>query len=181
MLSFADLAIVVTADLVEQAGADLFSYDANSVSSTKGANTRSRGGLSISVTGTNFGQFSATPMARGETAGEATTWVSDSTVQCRAAGGVERSRTLLVTSGVGVGILTEAWSYDGVTVSGMRRGNNPGTGSTTVTMHGAGFGLVSYSGAGRVGATACEATGWESETSLRCRAIGGGGGPLRLR
>ncbi|KAJ1468138.1 hypothetical protein T484DRAFT_2288480, partial [Baffinella frigidus] len=171
--SFANLAIVVTADTVEQAGADLLSYDANSVSSTERGNTRARGGESISVTGSNFGVFSATPMARGDTACEATTWVSDSTVHCRAAGGVGRSRPLSATVGAGVGILTEAASYDGATLSGMGKSNAPGTGSTSVTVRGAGFGLVSYSGGGRAGETAFEGTEWESDSSVKCQVPAG--------
>ena len=44
-------------------------------------------------------------------------------------------------------------------------GNRGGTGSASVTVRGAGLGLVAYTSMVRSGATGCEGTEWESETS----------------
>ena len=56
-----------------------------------------------------------------------------------------------------------------------RRSNRAGTGSASVTVHGAGLGLVAFTALGRVGQTGCEGTEWESETSVRC-LVGQGSG-----
>ena len=47
--------------------------------------------------------------------------------------------------------------------------NRAGTGSASVTVRGANLGLVAYTSMVRSGATGCEGTEWESETSVRCR------------
>jgi hypothetical protein len=41
------------------------------------------------------------------------------------------------------------------------------------------MGLATYTGRGREGETGCEATEWESETSVRCMVSGGGRGTRR--
>ena len=61
-------------------------------------------------------------------------------------------------------------------MSVMRRSNRAGTGSASVTVHGARLGLVAYTALGRVGQTGCEGTEWESETSVRCLVRTGLGG-----
>ncbi|EKX35629.1 hypothetical protein GUITHDRAFT_146364 [Guillardia theta CCMP2712] len=61
-------------------------------------------------------------------------------------------------------------SYDGGWASGAGRANGAGTGSTSMTVYGGAMGLGTYTGAGRGGHTGCEATEWESETSVRCQA-----------
>ena len=58
--------------------------------------------------------------------------------------------------------------------------NRAGTGSASVTVHGAGMGLVTYTGRAREGQTGCEATEWESETSVRCLESHGGRGTRRV-
>ena len=50
-----------------------------------------------------------------------------------------------------------------------------------VGVAGAGFGKHHYSGAARVGVTACEATEWLSASSITCSAGGGSGGRSALR
>ena len=76
--------------------------------------------------------------------------------------------------------MTQAWSGDVGMMSVMRRENRAGTGSASVTVHGAGMGLVTYTGRAREGQTGCEATEWESETSVRCLVSHGGRGSLRV-
>ena len=57
-------------------------------------------------------------------------------------------------------------------------GNNPGTGSASVTMHGSSLGLEACTMMMRSDQTVCEGTEWESETSVRCMV---GHGPLGTR
>ena len=72
--------------------------------------------------------------------------------------------------------MTQGWSADVGGLSVMRRQNRAGTGSASVTVHGASMGLVAYTGRAREGHTGCEATEWESETSVRCMVTTRGAG-----
>jgi hypothetical protein len=76
--------------------------------------------------------------------------------------------------------VTQGWSVDAGALSVVRGQNRAGTGPASVTMHGASMGLVTYTGRAREGHTGCEATQWESETSLRCLATHGARGTRRV-
>ncbi|KAJ1470090.1 hypothetical protein T484DRAFT_1849087, partial [Baffinella frigidus] len=80
--------------------------------------------------------------------------------------------------------VSEAVSYDGpVLVPNNASGdwsetepirvNLPSTGSMSVTIVGASFGYADNCAVLRFGATACEASDWQSDTSLHCRHPGG--------
>jgi hypothetical protein len=58
--------------------------------------------------------------------------------------------------------------------------NRAGKGSVSVTVHGAGLGLVAFTALGRTGQTECEGTEWESETSVRCLVGHGARGTRRV-
>ena len=77
-----------------------------------------------------------------------------------------------MTAGDRGGSASQAWSADAGMVSLSRRDNRAGTGSASVTVHGASLGLVAYTGMAREGHTGCEGTEWESETSVRCMVAG---------
>ena len=62
-----------------------------------------------------------------------------------------------------------AYSVYRASVSVLTRANVPGTGSSSVTVHGASLGLGSYTGGMRVGQTSCEGTTWGSDTCVRCQ------------
>ncbi|KAJ1463629.1 hypothetical protein T484DRAFT_1873922, partial [Baffinella frigidus] len=77
----------------------------------------------------------------------------------------------MLTAGERVGSVTEAWSIDLPVVTAVGpRANVPGTGSVSMMVIGAGFGMGSFSPMARVGLNACEASAWESETSVRAGA-----------
>jgi hypothetical protein len=90
------------------------------------------------------------------------------------------TRRLTTTVGQREGSATQGWSVDAGASSGMGRQNRAGTGSASVTVHGASMGLVTYTGRAREGHTGCEATEWESETSARCLVTHGARGTRRL-
>ena len=75
--------------------------------------------------------------------------------------------------------MTQSWSADVAGVSMVGKSNRAGTGSASLTVHGASMGLVSYTGRAREGQTGCEATEWESETSIRCMVGHGARGTRR--
>eukprot|EP00961_Rhodomonas_salina_P269058 3635732-Rhodomonas_salina.1 len=63
-----------------------------------------------------------------------------------------------MTAGERVGSVTSAWSTDTASLSLILHSNVGGTGSTSVTVHGANMGLTTYTGSTRVGLTGCEST-----------------------
>ena len=104
----------------------------------------------------------------GHTGCESTQWESDSAVRCLIGHGARGTRRVVMTAGERRGSVTQTWSVDSAALSVMRRRNRAGTGSASITVHGANMGLVAYTGRAREGHTGCETTVWESETSVRC-------------
>jgi hypothetical protein len=116
----------------------------------------------------------------GHTGCEGTDWQSETSVRCRVAVGHLGSRRVVVTAGSQAGSISQAWSVDRDAISLLRSSNRAGTGSASVTVHGAGFGIVRHTAEGRAGHTGCEGTEWESETSVRCLASRGAFGTVRV-
>eukprot|EP00961_Rhodomonas_salina_P202932 2737824-Rhodomonas_salina.1 len=79
------------------------------------------------------------------------------------------TRRLAVTVGFRAGSLTAGWSVDTGETLVVARSNRGGTGSTSVTVQGSGFGQQALTGMLRLGETSCEVTEWESDTSVRCQ------------
>ena len=87
---------------------------------------------------------------------------------------------MTITAGDVTGSISLISSIDKISLSTARRSNRGGTGSASVTVHGGSLGLVAYTSMVRSGATGCEGTEWESETSVRCLMGHGGGGTRRV-
>jgi hypothetical protein len=111
----------------------------------------------------------------GQTACENTAWLSDSSLLCRPSCGLQSSHKTLVTAGLLQTTRTEVFSIDvGVLIVAMPS-NYASIGATFMTVQGSNMGLSTYTGRIRDGQTACEASEWISETSMRCRAATGYG------
>eukprot|EP00961_Rhodomonas_salina_P210553 2843097-Rhodomonas_salina.1 len=146
-----------------------FSFDSPSLSNLRRANKPVTGSVSITVQGQNFATAGYTGrITSGHTSQETTNWESDTSLRCQAAHGTKATRRISVTVGVQIGTVTQAMSNDLPGLSTKRRTNRPGTGSTSVTVHASSFGHLQYTQQGIQGHTQCEATDWESETSMRC-------------
>jgi hypothetical protein len=145
-------------------------------------NHAATGGSSMTVSGAHFGTVDTSVKARiGGTAASASVWVSDSAVVARVSAGVGGALRVAVTAGVIVGTVSEASSYDApsvVSVAGA--GTVPTTGQTSITMSGADFGTYSSSVAARAGGTACESSGWVSDSSVICKVPAGSGSALQV-
>ena len=166
--------ISVTAGIQAGTSTEVFSFDIPSLSSLHPTNKASTGSASVTVQGAGFGLVDYSGGARlGLSACEATDWLSDSSVRCRVSSGVRGTRGVSVTVGERVGSVSEAYSFDAATLSVLRVGNRAATGSASVTVQGAGFGLVDYSGGVRVGLSGCEASEWVSDSSVQCRVSSG--------
>jgi len=139
------------------------------------------GSVLMTVHGSSMGLVSYTARGReGHTGCEGTVWISQTSVRCLVCHGAGRTRRVVMTVGARGGSVTQVWSVDTSGLSRMRRVNQAGTGSASMTVHGSGMGVVGYSARGRAGHTGCEGTAWESETSVRCHVGHGTGGTRRM-
>ena len=159
---------------------ETFSYDAPSLSVVKQVNLPATGS-SVTVFGTSFAQHGYTQAGRvGDTACEATDWVADTSVMCKVSAGVRGTRRVLMTVGERVGTVTEAFSFDVSSISSVAFINMAATGQSTTTLSGANFGTQQYTQAARAGDTACEATDWVADTSVKCKVSAGVRGTRRV-
>ena len=76
----------------------------------------------------------------GWTGLQATAWLSETSMVCSVAGGLEGSLAVVVTMGTMAGSETEGASYDGSRVSIVGGVNVGKTGGGSMTVSGAGFG-----------------------------------------
>ena len=96
----------------------------------------------------------------GQTGCEATEWVVGDIDEVPGRGG-RGTRRVVMTAGERGGSVTQAWSADMGRMSVMVDGRTGrGRVGASVTVHGAGMGLVTYTGRAREGQTGCEATEW---------------------
>jgi hypothetical protein len=143
-------------------------------------NRADTGSASMTVHGASMGMERYSVRGRlCHTACEGTDWLSETSVTCRVGHGAAGTRRVVMTVGGRGESATQGWSVDAGSVSRMRASNRAGTGSASMTVHGASMGIVTYSGRSRHGKTRCESTEWASETSVRC-LLGHGAGGTRL-
>jgi hypothetical protein len=135
----------------------------------------------VTVHGTGMSLTRLTSRVRLSWTGcEATDWGSETSVRCRV-GSRSTGHTTAGNDGrPGSGSVSQAWSVDVDVISQTRRANRAGTGAASVTVHGAGMGIVRHTAKGRTGHTGCEGTDWESETSVRCLVGHGARGTRRV-
>eukprot|EP00961_Rhodomonas_salina_P151556 2040077-Rhodomonas_salina.1 len=133
------------------------------------------GGALMTVVGSGLGKAGYSVRGRvGDSACEGSFWKSETSVVCMATGGVSGTFRLGMTIGLRAGSLSEGASYDRACATGVAAGNRDYSGSAPVTVMGSGLGgSEAYSGAGRRMGTACEGSGWASETSVMCFGSGG--------
>jgi hypothetical protein len=125
----------------------------------------------------------------GGTACEASSWKSNSGVECKLSAGVGggapivqgRGLPVVVTFGLQQGSRTQAWCYAAAVVSSVGGvTNGPSSGSTCVFALGLSFGSSGISGRGRPGrrslfstefrrGSACEASSWKSNSGVKCK------------
>ena len=147
----------------------------------RGQNRAGTGSASVTVHGASMGLVTYTGRAReGHTGCEATEWESETSVRCMVTHGARGTRRLVMTVGEqGGGSVTQGWSVDVGALSVMRGQNRAGTGSASVTVHGASIGLVTYTGRARGGNTRGKTTEWEAETPGWCTTPAGARGIRR--
>ena len=186
----ATLRVAVTAGIRAGSVTEGLSFDVPMLDEALRANTPSTGAVSLTVLGSNLAHSAYSPAARlAATACEASAWESDSSVRCLTAGGAFATARVAVTAGARAGSMTEATSYDtpqpGHVVNDPASpdnstANGSPSGGAALRVTASGLGVQRYSHAARVGASACEATRWESDSSIFCTAPRGAGATLRV-
>jgi hypothetical protein len=159
---------------------EAWSADGSGLSRLRRSNRAGTGSASMTVHGSSMGIVRHTAKGRtGHTGCEGTDWESQTSVRCRVASGASATRRITMSTMQKTSSFSEGWSLDVAALSGIRTINSAGTGSSSVTVHGAGMGLACFTVRTRQGHTGCEGTGWESETSVRCPVAVGHQGSRR--
>ena len=138
----------------------------------------------ISMEGRALGLVSLSPQARHKhSACEASYWSSDTALACRSSKHYGETKLGLITAGAMSGTVTEALSSNIPSVSRVEASNVPSSsqlvtllggttalfnGTASITLSGSDMGKYLISVVAGRGGTACEATGWASDTAVRC-------------
>jgi hypothetical protein len=137
-----------------------YSSDMTGASMTSRGNRAGTGSASVTVHGSGLGLVSLTAMGRmGQTGCEGTEWESETSVRCLVGRGIQGTRRVAMTAGEREGTGSALCSMDVGSLSASRESNRAGTGSASVTVHGAGLGLVSLTAMGRIGQTGMRGDG----------------------
>ena len=183
------LPIAATLALQVSTLSQVFTFDHPwSLSCLSRTNAPATGSVLVSIQGANFGLALRSVVTRqGVSAAEATVWTSDSTVALRVtvASSLGATAVLAVTSGeLRCASLTQTLTFDAPsllsyrTVEGMpliggenwRRNAPAKTPTSSISIHGAFFGLLNLCDQASFGSTGSEASSWASDTLLVCRS-----------
>jgi hypothetical protein len=147
----------------------IWTTDYTALSLARRSNVGSSGSSSITLHGTDFGRFSlsAAVAIRGSSC-ERTKWQADTSMACLRSQTVSSSSRLMMTSGRNSGSISLGFSADMEMLSVVQRSNSVSSGSMSITIHGAGSGLVHFTSSIRQGMSASERTSWTADTSVRC-------------
>jgi hypothetical protein len=139
---------------------------------------------SMTMTGSEFGVAVYCARVRfGLTACESSFWASDSSLSGRRAKGDKGSGLAMVTAGHNSFSMTEALSYTAPLyknqIGDNKLRNRPLTGTSTLTVVGAGFGMSSISPQATISVTQCEGSSWIVDTAITCKVVPFGTRTLR--
>ena len=175
--------MVMTAGVHVGSATSFFSLDGVAASRASRGNQMTTGSASLTIFGSHVGLLAFTSRGfSGSSDCEASEWISSTSLRCMTSHGTGGSRRLSITAGEGrSGSSTYVLSYNGPSLDFVKiPGNRPRTGSASVTVRGAFFGLVDVTNTIRVIASTCEVTEWNSDSSLRCLAGQGSGGSHKV-
>ncbi|KAJ1478874.1 hypothetical protein T484DRAFT_1960071, partial [Baffinella frigidus] len=177
--------LALTLQLYGSTGAivpNAFNYSAPTISGFNMSSTFVEEGATVTLMGSSFGNADLTPQARlGNTACEATVWVSSAAVLCTAPSGIAGAATLVLTTSRALSTLENALSYTPPSIDAPTGAiaSGPALGGAVVTVFGVGFGNQDHKMLDlTVGFTGCNPTAWVSDSSMACVAAPGVGGNL---
>ena len=145
------------------------SWDRVTASALSSNNRMVTGSGQVTVFGARMGRsMTCMPLRIFGTAAEQTVWASDTCLEVLSGQGWLRSGRVGMTVGEHMASTSRSFSYVAYVMNVVLPGNVVGSGSSVITVLGAGMGLVDGTAKTRVGVTACEVTGWMSQTAMRC-------------
>jgi hypothetical protein len=156
-------------------GTYILSYDIPSIHIPIAINIPATGASSITLFGVQLARSAYSSKVRiGQTGSTVTIWRSASSLQALAPWGINLNTAARVTIQSAVNSLTSSFTFnDYQSLSNIFMPNSPSTGSSSFTVHGAGFGVAALSSKHRLLPTAAESSGWASDSSLKCRIFSG--------
>jgi hypothetical protein len=164
--------IIITGGRVVGSVSAMLSVDGGTLSMIQTSNLKLRRDNYVVVFGPGLVQQNLSPAGRiGMTGAETTRWMADTSVICRNAEGVSRTRRALLTVSQCVSTLSEVASYDTPRISKTANAAQ----IQDVVVLGLNFVRFDNTQRSRFGKTGCQMSAWVSDTSLKCRAPSGMG------
>ena len=167
--------IAVSVDV--QVGTELtaFTYFRH-ILSMESPNGKVTGGLSITIDGKYLGDVDYTPLLRmGDTACDATEWVSSLQVRCKVPGSIFRPEQIVLTLGPFCPSDYRSGCEEIWVPIVLLTKNAPTIGAASLTINGLGFQTSDPTGHIFMGGTACEASEWVSDLEVKCKVSAGSG------
>lgn len=129
---------------------------------------------SITVIGRRFGLSDVSIRIRlGSSVSEAVAWISSSAVLCKFSSGSGLNFAAIASVGVQRSNATLSLSYALPGVSLLLVSNAARTGSTSLSVMGVRFGIVSVSQSVSFSGSSCESSRWISDSSANCKSLSG--------
>jgi len=151
-----------------------YTYGAPQITTVVRSNGAASAGMSLTLTGANFGTFDATATARiGLTICASTAWTTLTSVLCASPTGVGRQLYATLSISEQVGTAGTRFSYDAPVGTRSQRPNMPTTGAATLSVVGTNFGMADFTATVSVGFTSCVTVSWSSGTAATCSAPAG--------
>ena len=169
--------VVVTSGERTSTITEVLSYDIHYVTAATRTNIAATGSTSVTISGVSYGHLGRSMAARlGDTAMEETIWVSDTSINSKSGVGARGTLRMVVTAGSHAATLTEALSYNGISLDSISRTNFLHAGNEMFTITGDYHDRVQLSTAARFAQTATESTEWNSDESIKARTPTGARG-----
>ena len=134
------------------------------------------GSVSVTMVGREFGRFSssASVFIQG-TRCEASIWIVNSAIVCKAASGSGFQSIASISVGQRFSTITQFSSFDAPVVIVAANGstNTPSSGGVSLSIIGSSFGYTQTSASARFGFTTCERSLWRSQTLMICKSPSG--------
>lgn len=173
----AALPLALTVAALEATATRVYSYDVPALRLLVGGGNLAAAPAAAPVAVTGSLGFAPSAAARvGGTACAASEWASDSALLCRAAPGRGGLLAVSLTAAAPAATLSFAATYDAplLRAAGVERNARPSGGAWVLATLAGGSGAEA-SGRVRAGASACEASVWDSATAVRCTVSAGWG------
>jgi hypothetical protein len=169
--------VVVTTGMIAASSTSIISYSSPTVLDISSANVGWLVPHAVVAFGSNLGQSMA--LSAGQSQSEFSSWISETAVVSMCARGTGSSHSLVLTTGMLLGSISDIWSIDAGQVSAVAQTNSVSHGKTFVQMAGT-ANLWDASSRARLGSTQCESSSWYSSSSILCTAPAGIGLALIL-